>query len=212
MSIATRVLDLLTGDEPNQPAGNAGTGEVLLSEVIRCGERPRAGVSKVGDDLPCLRRRQLKELRTLRQHGPKPQRVGVAPEVGEDFGFEAGNTILRRAHRALRVAVSIVGACACDTRSRGRSWRFRGCELSAWLAIRGVADARAERALVRKLKSLFPVGEPNHVQVLGDSPNGALVAAVMGRRKVAKGEAVPTGTAHAVGGLALINVALAVFW
>lgn len=41
---------------------------------------------------------------------------------------------------------------------------------------------------------------------------GALVAAFVGRRRVAKGEAVPTGVAHAVGGLALINVALAVFW
>ena len=40
----------------------------------------------------------------------------------------------------------------------------------------------------------------------------ALVAAVIGRRKVVKGETVPTGAAHAVGGLALVNVALAVFW
>ena len=41
---------------------------------------------------------------------------------------------------------------------------------------------------------------------------GALVAAFIGRRKVVKGETVPTGIAHAVGGLAFINVALAVFW
>ena len=41
---------------------------------------------------------------------------------------------------------------------------------------------------------------------------GALVAAFVGRRKVTTSEAVPTGVAHAVGGLALINVALAVFW
>lgn len=41
---------------------------------------------------------------------------------------------------------------------------------------------------------------------------GALVAAFIGRRKAAKGEAVPVGVAHSVGGLALINVALAVFW
>lgn len=39
-----------------------------------------------------------------------------------------------------------------------------------------------------------------------------LVAAIIGRRKVAKGEAVSTGLAHAVGGLALVNIALAVFW
>lgn len=39
-----------------------------------------------------------------------------------------------------------------------------------------------------------------------------LVAAWIGRRKVKRGEAVPTGIAHSVGGLALINIALAVFW
>lgn len=39
-----------------------------------------------------------------------------------------------------------------------------------------------------------------------------LVAAVIGRRKVARNEPVSKGLAHAVGGLALINVALAVFW
>lgn len=41
---------------------------------------------------------------------------------------------------------------------------------------------------------------------------GVLVAAIIGRKKVKKGEAVPTGIAHAVGGLAFVNVALAVFW
>lgn len=39
-----------------------------------------------------------------------------------------------------------------------------------------------------------------------------LVAAIIGRRKVARNEPVSKGLAHAVGGLALINVALAVFW
>ncbi|GAA4369749.1 hypothetical protein [Paeniglutamicibacter cryotolerans] len=39
-----------------------------------------------------------------------------------------------------------------------------------------------------------------------------LVAAFLGRRKVKNGETVPKGIAHAVGGLALINVAIAVFW
>lgn len=39
-----------------------------------------------------------------------------------------------------------------------------------------------------------------------------LVAAWIGRRKVKRGQTVPTGIAHAVGGLALINVGLAVFW
>ena len=39
-----------------------------------------------------------------------------------------------------------------------------------------------------------------------------LVAAIIGRRKVVRNEPVSKGLAHAVGGLALINVALAVFW
>lgn len=38
-----------------------------------------------------------------------------------------------------------------------------------------------------------------------------LVAAIIGRRKVKKNEPVSKGLAHAVGGLALINIALAVF-
>lgn len=39
-----------------------------------------------------------------------------------------------------------------------------------------------------------------------------VVAAWIGRRRVKRGEPVPTGISHAVGGLALINVAIAVFW
>ncbi|MDO4919808.1 hypothetical protein [Kocuria sp.] len=39
-----------------------------------------------------------------------------------------------------------------------------------------------------------------------------LVAAFIGMRKTQRGEPVSTGLAHAVGGMALINVAVAVFW
>ena len=39
-----------------------------------------------------------------------------------------------------------------------------------------------------------------------------LVAAIIGRRKLKKGQPVSTGLAHAVGGLALLNIAIAVFW
>ncbi len=39
-----------------------------------------------------------------------------------------------------------------------------------------------------------------------------LVAAIIGRRKIAKDQPVSTGLAHSVGGLTLVNVALAVFW
>ena len=41
---------------------------------------------------------------------------------------------------------------------------------------------------------------------------GVVVAAVIGRRKIARGEEVSTGLAHAVGGLSLINMAIAVLW
>ncbi|WP_028245873.1 hypothetical protein [Pseudoclavibacter soli] len=41
---------------------------------------------------------------------------------------------------------------------------------------------------------------------------GVAVAAFIGRRKAVRGETVPTGLAHAVGGLALINVAVATLW
>ena len=39
-----------------------------------------------------------------------------------------------------------------------------------------------------------------------------LVAAFIGMRKTQRGEQVSTGLAHAVGGMALINAAVAVFW
>jgi hypothetical protein len=39
-----------------------------------------------------------------------------------------------------------------------------------------------------------------------------LVAAFLGRRKVKRDEPVSTGLAHSVGGLTLVNIAIAVFW
>lgn len=41
---------------------------------------------------------------------------------------------------------------------------------------------------------------------------GILVAAWIGRKRVGNHEEVPTGLAHAVGGLALVNIAIAVLW
>ena len=41
---------------------------------------------------------------------------------------------------------------------------------------------------------------------------GVFVAALIGRRKLARGEEVSTGLAHGVGGLGLIAIAVAVFW
>ena len=39
-----------------------------------------------------------------------------------------------------------------------------------------------------------------------------VVAAVIGRRKIKRDQPVSKGLAHSVGGLTLVNVALAVFW
>jgi len=41
---------------------------------------------------------------------------------------------------------------------------------------------------------------------------GVFVAALIGRRRIAKGEEVSKGLAHAVGGLGLIAIAVAVLW
>lgn len=57
-------------------------------------------------------------------------------------------------------------------------------------------------------------GEVNHIKIAVKLVVliAVLVAAIIGRRKVAKDQPVSTGLAHAVGGLTLVNVALAVFW
>ncbi|WP_343320075.1 hypothetical protein AAFM46_06410 [Arthrobacter sp. TMP15] len=39
-----------------------------------------------------------------------------------------------------------------------------------------------------------------------------VIAAFIGRRKAKNNQGVPKGLAHAVGGMALINIAVAVFW
>lgn len=57
-------------------------------------------------------------------------------------------------------------------------------------------------------------GEPNRIKlgiklIIG---LGILVAAWIGRKKLKRSEEVPTGIAHAVGGLALVNIAIAVLW
>lgn len=57
-------------------------------------------------------------------------------------------------------------------------------------------------------------GEPNRIKlgiklIIG---LGILVAAWIGRKKLKGSEEVPAGIAHAVGGLALVNIAIAVLW
>lgn len=76
-------------------------------------------------------------------------------------------------------------------------------------------------ALVQLVSGLALVGifeaqgsDLNHVKIAVKLllAIGVAVAAFIGRRKAVRGETVPTGLAHAVGGLALINVAVATLW
>lgn len=77
-------------------------------------------------------------------------------------------------------------------------------------------------ALTQLITGLLLVGVAQMGDV--DGPNNAkvavkllialvvVVAAFIGRRKVKNNQDVPKGLAHAVGGMAFINVAVAVFW
>jgi len=60
----------------------------------------------------------------------------------------------------------------------------------------------------------MPDFHPNYFKLGIKFAIGVAVAvlAVIGSRKVKKGEPVSTGLAHGVGGLALINIALATLW
>lgn len=64
------------------------------------------------------------------------------------------------------------------------------------------------------LLPFMPDAEPNYFKLGIKFAIGVAVAvlAVIGSRKVKKGEAVSTGIAHGVGGLALVNIAIATIW
>ena len=57
-------------------------------------------------------------------------------------------------------------------------------------------------------------GDPNYVKLGIKFVIAVVVAvlAVIGARKVKNGQPVSTGLAHGVGGLALINIAIATLW
>lgn len=100
-------------------------------------------------------------------------------------------------------AAALVGGwlAAFKTPTVGK-WQFIGAwvQLVSGLALTGLAEAGDDPVnhakIGVKLVLLIAV----------------LVAAIIGRKKLKKGEDVPTGIAHTVGGFSLINVALAVFW
>ena len=60
----------------------------------------------------------------------------------------------------------------------------------------------------------LPDADPNYFKLGIKFAIGVAVAvlAVIGSRKVKNGEAVSTGLAHGVGGLALVNIAIATLW
>ncbi|GAA2949522.1 hypothetical protein ACX5K5_10185 [Glutamicibacter bergerei] len=81
-------------------------------------------------------------------------------------------------------------------------WQWYGAiaQLVTGLALVGMAEAND--------------GDVNHVKI-GVKVVIAIiiaVAAFLGRKKIKAGEEVPTGLAHATGGMALINIAIAVLW
>jgi hypothetical protein len=61
---------------------------------------------------------------------------------------------------------------------------------------------------------MLPDADPNYFKLGIKFAIGLAVAvlAVIGTRKVKKGEPVSTGIAHGVGGLALVNIAIATLW
>ncbi|MEE2522729.1 hypothetical protein V1639_11230 [Pseudarthrobacter sp. J75] len=61
---------------------------------------------------------------------------------------------------------------------------------------------------------MMPDADPNYFKLGIKFAIAAAVAvlAVIGTRKIKKGEPVSTGLAHGVGGLALINIAIATIW
>ncbi len=81
-------------------------------------------------------------------------------------------------------------------------WQWYGAllQLVTGLALVGLVEAQG--------------GDLNHIKigVKVVIALGIAVAAFIGRKKVKSGEEVSTGIAHAVGGLALINIAIAVIW
>ncbi|WP_347110743.1 hypothetical protein AAHB33_08310 [Paenarthrobacter sp. S56] len=64
------------------------------------------------------------------------------------------------------------------------------------------------------LLPLMPDAHPNYFKLGIKFAIGVAVAvlAVIGSRKVKKGEPVSTGLAHGIGGLALVNIAIATLW
>lgn len=91
---------------------------------------------------------------------------------------------------------------------------FRTPTVTGWQHIAAWVQLVTGVLLVGLLEMNDDAGPVNHIKIAVKLLVliGVIVAAVIGRRRIAKNESVPTGIAHAVGGLSLVNIALAIFW
>ncbi|MGD6978594.1 MULTISPECIES: hypothetical protein [Citricoccus] len=91
---------------------------------------------------------------------------------------------------------------------------FRRPTVSSWQHLGAWVQLVTGVLLVGLLEMNDDAGPVNHAKIAVKLVVllAVLVAAVMGRRRVRRGQDVPTGMAHAVGGLTLVNIAIAVFW
>ncbi|MGF9662945.1 hypothetical protein AAIH25_13865 [Arthrobacter crystallopoietes] len=101
-------------------------------------------------------------------------------------------------------AAAIVGVWFANFRRPGVSpWQFHGAwvQLLTGLLLVGVIE-------------MGDLAEVNNIKVAVKLIIALVVfvAALIGYRKQKKGEPVSTGLAHAVGGMALINIAVATLW
>ncbi|WP_336713586.1 hypothetical protein [Arthrobacter sp. USHLN218] len=101
-------------------------------------------------------------------------------------------------------AAAIVGVWFANFRRPGVSpWQFHGAwvQLLTGLLLVGVIE-------------MGDLAEVNNIKIAVKLVIALVVfvAALIGYRKQKKGEPVSTGLAHAVGGLALVNIAVATLW
>ncbi|MDV2976378.1 hypothetical protein [Glutamicibacter nicotianae] len=110
---------------------------------------------------------------------------------------------------SLLIFVHILGAAAIFG---GWLANFKTPTVSVWQWYGAIVQLVTGLAMVGILEA--GDGSPNHMKI-GIKTLIAiiiLVAAFIGRKKMKNGEEVSTGIAHAVGGMAFINIAIAVLW
>ena len=91
---------------------------------------------------------------------------------------------------------------------------FRSPTVTRWQHLGAWVQLVTGVLLVGLLEMNDDAGTVNHLKITVKLVIliGVLVAAIIGRRRLSREVSVSTRIAHAVGGLSLVNVALAVFW